>query len=88
MIEPKEFIDQLGLNNVFVIPHDLAAMREAMSGGKMLAEVAPKSKLSQAIQNLATTLIEAVSPKHVPTAKPPMGTKELFKEIAKAIRGH
>lgn len=87
MIEPNDFIQQLGLKNSFTIPFDLTAIHEAMSAGKMLEEVAPKSKCSQAIHKIAETLIEAIAPKHVPSVRPTMGAKELFREFIKIIRG-
>ena len=52
-----------GVDEVFVIPQDTAALDAAVAVGKTLAEASPQAPARQALQRLAASLVGAPAPK-------------------------
>ncbi len=74
-IPPKDFGQAIGLDPTLVLPFDAQLFGTAANNGQMVFDVAPESKVSQALDQLAATL----TGKEVQIAKPSMLKKLLGK---------
>lgn len=74
-IPPKDFGQAIGLDPTLVLPFDAQLFGTAANNGQMVFDVAPESKVAQALDQLAATL----TGKEVQIAKPSMLKKLLGK---------
>ena len=74
-IPPKDFGQAIGLDPTLVLPFDAQLFGTAANNGQMVFDVAPESKVSQGLDQLAALL----TGKEIQTAKPSMLKKLLGK---------
>jgi pilus assembly protein CpaE len=74
-IPPKDFGQAIGLEPSMVLPFDAQLFGTAANNGQMVFDVAPESKVSQALDQLAAS----ITGKEVQTTKPSMLKKLLGK---------